>query len=271
MVSVCWAKRKSPPRAARHGSRYRSAYTSRQVATRPLVPLRATACVRSLTCVNGKSPSSKGGTVYVGQLNVKGPGGRARVSALRCRRPAVLAPPRPDGAPRAGARGRPPAEADALDPHVLHALPDRRGLPRRRPSRARRQAASAPVALRGPAPHTRGPRVGRRRGAAARPAGRRRPGARPNEGRPCMEADAVDIQRIDVGRRHLGLGPGDADGRRGFRPRLRRGPGGPGPGASGPPPSRWAACSRSPRSCASAPHPPGCWRPGCWRCSASSR
>ena len=77
-------------------------------------------------------------------------------------------PEGPSRAQCAGARRGLAPPARQLRPHRLHALPDRRGLPRQGADRARRGRGCPPVAHEGPAWVTRGARTGCRRG---RPAG----------------------------------------------------------------------------------------------------
>ena len=208
--------------------------------------------------------------MYVGRLNVKGPGGE-----LVCQHCAVADRPFSRLRGLMGRRGLAPGEGLLLKPTPsIHTCfmrfpidavfldADLRVLdvkPHLRPWRfAGRRHARAVLELRGGEAQ----RLRLRAGAVLE-LDRRRTAI--------MEADAVDIQRIDVGDDDLRLGSGRADAPAWtpvlprMRARWAR------PGASGPPPSRSGARSRAPRSCASARRPRGSLPPRCWRCSASSR
>src|SRR5918994_7816989 len=77
--------------------------------------------------------------------------------------------PRPDGSRRAARRDGAPLPAHELRPHALHALPDRRRLPRRRVPGCRDPGRAAAVAVRRRAGGEHGARARRRREPAPRP------------------------------------------------------------------------------------------------------
>ena len=97
----------------------------------------------------------------------------SRVRAVHARR---LPGDPPEGLARTGRAGagrRPAAPARLVDPHVLHALSDRRRLPRPGARRARHRRRRRSVARRLPAGGEGGPRASGRRELAARAHGRR--------------------------------------------------------------------------------------------------
>src|SRR4051794_29868353 len=102
------------------------------------------------------------------------------------RRLAAHAAARPARTPSVARRRGTAAASHRLHPHLLHGLPDRRGLPRPRLARRSHSARGEALALGGRAPRTRGARAARRRGRASRRHDRRR--ARASRGLPVSTA-----------------------------------------------------------------------------------